>query len=468
MKRWTILWMLAVAVCLSGCSRQPPPNIVLIVVDTLRPDRFGSYGNSRGLTPFIDSLAARGYVFKNAYAQCTWTNPSVASIITSRYQSQHGIITFESVLADSEVTLAEELKQRGYNTGFFSANGLISRRMKFDQGYDGFKSLLVKGPGAEPQERIPERAPRINKEAMTWFDSLPKSSAPVFLHLHYMEPHHPYAPRAEALEHIADGGPPPDVERATSTAFFGHLLPLEPDVLKNLQDVYDAEVLSIDFGIRSLFEDLEQRHLLDNAIVVITADHGEEFKEHGLIGHEKTLFEEVVRVPLIVLVPGHDERTDITQVVPLIDIAPTLVDFAGGTIPAAFEGQSLKGTLIADPSRWRWLPWGGVQRSGEGLAYTELIKGPERDAKRFTPHEHAVIAGSRKLIVGLNGEHEFYDLAADPGEKNPNGLSDAARADLQGIYDDIRTLAKEHAAPHDKQVLDAETKERMRALGYDH
>ncbi len=469
--RRPLLWLLAVALCLAGCSRQSPPNIVLIVVDTLRADRFGAYGNTRGLTPFCDSLAARGYVFQHAYSQCSWTNPSVASIVTSRYQSQHGIITFESVLADSEVTLAEELKKRGYQTGFFSANGLISKRMHFDQGYDAFKSLLVKGPGAPPEERLPERTARINQEAMTWLDGLaqsPNKSAPVFLHMHYMEPHHPYAPLPEGLAHVANGGMPASVERANSTAFFGHLVPLEPDVLQNLKDVYDAEVFSVDMGIRALFKDLEQRHILDNAVVVLTADHGEEFKEHGLIGHEKSLYEEVVHVPLIVLVPGHSEHKDIDQVVGLTDVAPTLVDMAGGTLSPTFEGHSWK-SILAPEMRSGWFASSnGAPPPGPGVAYTELIKGQERDEKRFTPHQHAVIAGKHKLIVGLHDEHEYYDLTADPGELNANALSESDRTQLLAMYDNIRNQAKENAAPRDKQLLDADTKERMRQLGYDH
>src|SRR5262245_45433865 len=102
MKRRTPFWLLAALLCLGvGCGQTRPPNIILIVVDTLRADRIGAAGNSRGLTPFIDSLAARGYVFHNAYSQSSWTNPSVASIITSRFQSQHGVVTFDSVLADT-------------------------------------------------------------------------------------------------------------------------------------------------------------------------------------------------------------------------------------------------------------------------------------------------------------------------------------------------------------------------------
>jgi arylsulfatase A-like enzyme len=470
MKRATILPLfLAVLSLLGGCARRPAPNIVVVVVDTLRADRLGAYGNRRGLTPFLDSLAARGYVFRRAYAQSPWTNPSVASLVTSRYQSQHGIITFDSVLADSEVTLAEQLRALGYKTGFFSANGLIARRTKFDQGYDEFKSLLAKGPGAPAEQRLPARATRINQEALAWVDRVQAAapSAPIFLHTHYMEPHHPYAPIPEALAHVTDGNEPPNVERATSTAFFGHLLPLEPDVLRNLQDVYDAEVLSIDTGIRALFEQLEKRHVLDNAVVVITADHGEEFKEHGLIGHEKTLFEEVVRVPLIVLVPGQRARVDVEQIVGLVDVAPSLIDLAGGSVPASFEGRSWKGTLVRDPNRPGWLSWGSGP-SEAGKTYTELIKGAERDAKRFTPHQHAVVSGNRKLIVGLHGEREYYDLAGDAAEQNPNGLNDADRAELNALFDEMRALAKARAAPRQTQALDDDTRERMRALGYDH
>jgi arylsulfatase A-like enzyme len=475
MKRRTTLWLCATMLCLAaGCTRsQPPPNIILIVADTLRADRIGAAGNPRGITPFIDSLAARGYVFHNAYAPSSWTNPSVASILTSRYQSQHGIVTFESVLADSEVTLAEALKPRGYTTGFFSANGLISRRMGFSQGYDLYRSILVKGKDEPRYLWIPERSDRINGDALGWVDSVTKTAptTPIFLHMHYMEPHNPYSPRAEALDKIADGHEQPDVQKANGSAFFGHTIQLTPEMLTNLVDVYDAEVLSLDIGLRSLFAELEQRHLLDNAVVVITADHGEEFKEHGLIGHDKSLYEEVVRVPLIMLVPGHRERTDIDQVVSLVDIAPTLVDLAGAAIPPAFEGHSFKGTLINDPNRWRLLSWlAGKPGSGgaPGSAYTELIKNAERNAKRFTPHEHAIVLGSHKLIVGTAGEHEYYDLKADPGEKNPNGLSEAERNQLQNAYDLVRTRARERAAPRDTQELDPETRERMRALGYDH
>jgi arylsulfatase A-like enzyme len=214
-----------------------------------------------------------------------------------------------------------------------------------------------------------------------------------------------------------------------------------------------------------MFAALERRGILDNAVVVITADHGEEFMEHGLLGHDKTLFNEVIKVPLIMLVPGHTKRTDIRQVVPLTSVAPTLVELAGGSIPSSFAGHSLKDGLIPDSTRW-WWPWAGAEV--EGAAYTELIKPHQPDVKRSPPHQHAVVVGSRKLIVGLNGEREYYDLAADPSEKNPNALNEEQRADVDAVYDQFRALAQQRAAPREREELDAETKERMRALGYDH
>jgi choline-sulfatase len=470
MTRRTILWLCAAVLCLgAGCARNPPPNIVLIVADTLRADRIGAAGNSRGLTPFIDSLAARGTVFHNAYAASSWTNPSVASLLTSRFQSQHGIVTFTSVLADTELTLPEVLKTRGYGTGFFCANGLISRRMGFAQGYDMWKSILVKPSDTARHLWVPERATRINGDALTWIDTVRKTAptAPLFIYTHYMEPHNPYAPREEALAQIADGKERPDVTRANGAAFFGHTIDMPPDMLSNLIDVYDAEVLSLDMALRSYFDELQQRGILDNAVIVITADHGEEFKEHGLIGHDKTLFEEVVRVPLIVVMPGQTERSDVQTVVSLVDVAPTLTQLAGAPIPPAFEGLSLVGRLVRDPNRR--LPWGGISDAGAaGHAFTELIKNQERDLKRFRPHEHALVIGSSKLIVGKNGEREFYDLKADPGEKNAEGLDEAQRATLVSTYEQTRARAAERAAPRSVQELDPETKERMRALGYDH
>src|SRR5262245_56252132 len=132
-RRCVVLLALAVLAVASACSRKQPPNLLVIVVDTLRADRLGAYGNTHGLTPFLDSLAARSYVFQRAYAQSSWTNPSVASILTSRYPSQHGVVAYDSVLGADEITLPEVLKEHGYRTAGFSANGLLTSHLGFGQ-----------------------------------------------------------------------------------------------------------------------------------------------------------------------------------------------------------------------------------------------------------------------------------------------------------------------------------------------
>jgi arylsulfatase A-like enzyme len=461
---WLALVVLAVPPACRGHQPASRPDVLVVVVDTLRADRLGAYGNRDGLTPFLDSLAARGTVFRRAYAQTSWTNPSVASLLTSRYQSQHGVITFASVLAESETTLSEVLRTAGYATGGFSANGLINAPLGFAQGYDRYRAHLVKNVG--PQYRwLSERAVTITTEARGWLDTLwsqGRPAMPVFLYLHYMEVHTPYAPPPELLARVRDGRPPPDLDDVNRTVFLGHLGKVPPEKVADIVDAYDAMVLAMDDALRALFAQLEQRGFLDHALVVITSDHGEEFKEHGLMGHEKTLFEEVIHVPLIVLTPGQREPVVVEEVVSLVDVAPTVLEVIGVPVPATFEGVSRAAALghggLVARLRYR-LALGDAPG-----AYTELIK--PQGARRFTPHERAVVLTDRKLILGVGGEREFYRLDVDPGERNPDGVPAGERDALAARLEAVRAKAGGAATRRETKPIDAETRERMRALGY--
>jgi len=177
---WRTIVVVLVAASVSNTTRAAHaglPDVVLIVIDTLRADRLGVYGNERGLTPFLDAFARGAHVFERAYAQAPWTNPSVASLFTSRYLSQHGVVGFDSVLAAEETTLAEVLKQAGYGTGAFSANGLISRKAGFDQGFDVYRAHLTIVPPAERFTRPAKRADEITGEALAWLDTLGRPGA---------------------------------------------------------------------------------------------------------------------------------------------------------------------------------------------------------------------------------------------------------------------------------------------------
>ena len=467
MKLRFALW-LALLAALGGCSggASRPPNILVLLVDTLRQDRVGVFGE-RKLTPFVDSFADRAYVFHNAFAQSSWTNPSVASILTSRFQSQHRVTWFDSLLSADELTLPEVLKQHGYATAAFSANFLLRGPSGFDQGFDLYRTFSRQDPDAPPARRfIKERAERLDREALAWLDRVAPAGAPgppVFLYLHYMEPHNPYDPPDDLLDRVLAGRPRPDRNLANGDMnVTGRLL--GPGRIQGIADLYDAEVSSLDAELRLFFAELDKRHFLDDTVVVFLADHGEELNEHGQLGHHKTLFEEVIRVPLLIRVPGQKTRVDVSQHVMLVDVAPTLLALAGIDRPASFEGRALTDSVIAYGALGKLRSWWSPAVGDGPPAFSQLIRPPE--ARRTSPHEQAVIIGGRKLIAGVNGEHEFYDLDADAPENDPNGLDEAARAQLTGALAHFLARVSARAAPGAVRSLDAETEERMRALGY--
>jgi len=461
-----LVWPLLLVALWGGCAKQTPPDILIILVDTLRADRVGATVNGQELTPFLSSLAAQGFLFRNAYAQSSWTNPSVATLLTSRYQSQHGLTSFQAVMAEDEVTLPEVLQQHGYATGGFVANFLVRRNLGFAQGFDQYQTYSRKLETGDPDDRrlIKARAEQINSEALSWLDRInnERPQAPVFMYLHYMEPHNPYDPADQYLDRVLGGRPRPDAEEINRRMELPSWGTFSDEQVQAVKDLYDAEVMSLDAALRSLFKELASRHFLDDCIVVVVADHGEEFREHGLMGHHQTLYEEVVRVPLIMRVPGHTGPERVDSVVSVSEIAPTVLDFAGIPAPATFEAGSLREVMGL---RSRWWPFGSSSNGtlASGVAFSELIKD---GTVRQRPHERAVISATDKLIVNVDGANEFYDLRADPGETNPNALGGDARARLSGGIADFKTEMAGSGAPSATHAMDADTRERMRALGY--
>ncbi len=451
-------WLLAGCLAACGGSSAEPPHVLVLVADTLRADRLGAYGNTRDLTPFLDSLAERSYVFHDAYAQSPWTSPSIASLLTSRYPSQHGFESFESLLADEERTLAEVLGDHGFATAGFIANSLLSRKRGFAQGFDSYRVLAT--PAARPRHRLVSwvtgRADAIDAAALEWLDEGARRGRPVFLYLHYMDTHTPYEPAAPALERIFAGRELPDLEALTDAHLDARLGGLDEQTRAAVKDAYDAEVLSLDLALGRFFAELERRGFLRNAVVVFTSDHGEEFMDHGFNGHGHSLFDELIRVPLLVSVPGQSARVDVRGAVSLVDLAPTLVELAGGAVPASFAGRSFASLLVAAPeSRRKRLP--------EAPAVSEMVV---VNGIRLTAHARAVVLGPRKLITGVAGESEFYDRSRDPGETDPEGVEQQDRERLRRALESFTKRASQRAAPRRTQPLDATDQEQLRALGY--
>lgn len=452
-----------------GCDPPPPPapNLLLIVVDTLRADRLGCYGYHRDLTPFVDSLAARGVRFENAYAPSSWTGPSVASLLTSRYPSEHGVTSFLSVLRGPNVTLPEVLQAHGFATAGVTANPFVNLRRGFAQGFDTFHVLPRTGKNPDTAPAAPAAA--VNRLALDWLDSpAAGESSRFFLYLQYMEPHSPHVPPAALIEEILAGEPHPDIRRANTNVAPGVEVP--PDIVRDLRNLYDVDVAWFDRQLRDFFTDLDRRGFLDDTLVVLTADHGEGLADHGPIGHGNSLFNEEIRVPLIVVPPGDHPPAVVAEPVSLIDIAPTLIELAHLRAPESFRGRSLRPHLLGGEgiaSRlqrrlWRWL-------FGESSdVASELPMLPFGDRTRRFRHFTAVVDGPHKLIADDADERAYYDLEGDPTEANPDALSAGERASLEQKLVRFRARVDDEtdATGAATRELDAATLESMRALGY--
>ena len=444
----------ALALLGSGCRSQPtqPTSVVVVVVDTLRADRLGRYGNGKGLTPFLDQLADRGVRFEHAYAPASWTMPSVASLLTSRYPAQHLVSDFDSRLSEREVTIAERLAGAGYANGGFSANFRLSEELGYAQGFPTWRRF-VDSPGSKTKPR----GEVVRAAALAWLDAAAQGGAgqggagpaPRLLYLQYMEPHAPYEPPAELRTRFAPGVSAEEAVRLNNRAQSSMVL--DQDELGHLAALYDAEVAAADAELRRLFEALEQRRLLTGALLIVTADHGEEFLEHGAMGHGTNLFNDTVRVPLIVVGPTVTPGRVVRDNVSLVDLAPTILDVLGLAPEARFEGHSLAPLL----------------RGGSAAAADVILQLPrghfEEDLRE---HTEGLVRGTDKLLVDPGGAATLFDLGTDPGERVPQAPP-ATAALSAALATANAALATRQQAQAETAPVDEATKEKLRALGYD-
>lgn len=470
MGRWRLLPILllmmlalsAIGACQKG-SRPTPRNVLLIVVDTLRADRLGAYGNQRGLSPFLDEVAAKGVVFSNAFAASSWTVPSIASLFTSHYPSQHHVTTFDSKIPDDAVTLAEKLAAHGYSGSGFLANFRLTEALGYAQGFDHWRTYT-----GDQRSGTKTRGSRLRSESLRWLDDLPSDLAEKrqLLYLHYMEPHAPYQPRQPYRSRFFK--PVDGVDEAAANAKVGRMnfAAVTWRDIELLQSLYDGEVASVDAELRLLFDELERRGFLDRALVVVTADHGEEFKEHGRTAHGHALYDESIRVPLIILAPGFEPHV-VEQNVSLTDVAPTILDLLKLPPEPAFEGRSLVG-LMDGSSRTGWF-------ASNDEPVRDIISELPPTGSRFDirAHSQAIVRKSLKLLLALKGRPkkevpELYDLANDPSEKepNPSGLAAERKALQTALREETQSLIRRAALERETGTVDEATKEKLRALGY--
>jgi arylsulfatase A-like enzyme len=430
---------LSAVLFMSGCRRRPPadvPNIIFILIDALRADHLPCYGYGVGTAPNLGRLAKEGMLFRRVIAPSSWTKTSMASILTSSNPSHTGVKRVNDALPRRPTTLAKMLMKNGYRTVGVNTNPWLLASFGFDSGFHIYSSLYEPGGffGAW----------RVNREAATLLQKQSRA-LPVFLYLHYMDVHSPYTP-----ERMYFSKPPIDVPGLgvipdNKLELMYRTEGLQgPDVQQRIIELYDGGIRMVDAAIAELLNQLKRMGRLENAIVVITSDHGEAFREHGTTEHGKNLYPEVYEVPLILHWPGHlPPGTRINAQVRSIDIAPTLLSLIGADIPASFKGTTLP--LAAGNGEDR-------------IAISEVgLNGfiPELDYAAVISAEYLYVHERRNDTV------EFYDLRADPGAQHNLGrlhLKVASYAMLEET---------EQAGSKTRQVeLDKHTQEMLKSLGY--
>lgn len=423
------------------------PNVLLITVDSLRADHALGDGAE---TPSIDRIAAAGTATE-AFAQGPFTTFSMPSLFTSRYPGQLRAIDFvdgvQGVLVEGAPTLQERLGDAGYATAGIHSNPLLSEMFGFDRGFDYFEDGLD-----GPTPRLPERlrlladkigrlvrrtayvpAEELTDRALAWLEGTDEE--PWFLWVHYMDVHGPYQSthgrsyvdklRSEWLWRKAVHSP----DEVTS------------DEHERLRRAYRSEVEYTDDAVGRLLDGVAANAAPEDTFVVLTADHGDEFAEHGSYSHDSKLYDELIRVPLVVDPPEGMTFTPREGPTPLLDVAPTLVDIAGGTVQG-FEGRSRHGSNEHD--------------GAEGIL---------AEAKLPPEYVGCVRTGNWKYIENTDG-HELYDLTEDPGETDDR--SDVVPEVAEEFAERLATH-RERAAGERRsgEALESdELNERLRRLGY--
>lgn len=318
------------------------PNILMVTVDALRADHISAYGYPRVTTPNLDAwIAAQGVRYLHATTTSPWTYGANAAMVTGLEPTQLSASWNSIGLPTDVTTLAERLGALGYQTAGFVSAVLTRGALGFDRGFDHFDDSLTYTNLNEAQGL----AGRINDLVSTWLDTERNETQPLFLYLYYFDPHswyNPPAPYDTLFDNSYSGPLTPAIIQDCQPFVSGTVTPTEQDI-DHVKALYDGEIAYWDTKFGELLTDLQNRSLLDNTLVTVSADHGESFGEHGKWAHASSLFEEAMRVPLLLRYPGViTPDSSVSSPVSNIDLFPTILDYAGFSGEMNISGRSLR------------------------------------------------------------------------------------------------------------------------------
>jgi arylsulfatase A-like enzyme len=431
----------------------PIKNFVIIVIDTLRADKLSCYGNPVDLTPEIDSFAQNAVRFDQVFSHAPWTLPSVASIFTSQYPFKHtagGQIKTFYLLPDKAVTIAEVLHNAGFVTGAIINVLYLTEKFGMTQGFESVDSRIPVNNLAS------RRAEETTNAALNWLDQ--HKDERFFLFVHYFDPHLIYEPPEPFRRRFADAR-----ERQGNDFIFGTgkevfalrkgEIKLDCDTVRRLEKLYNGEIAYTDYEVGRLLKGLSSQGLDENTAVIITSDHGEEFCDHGGFEHGHTLYNELLHVPLIIRIPGSNNRRadatgiSINTIVRHIDIAPTICELAGVEPNGSFLGNSLTGLINGKKEPNRPVLSEGNMWGPSGIAWLK--------------------DGFKLIRSSPQTRWQLFDLRTDKGEQNniaekqPKICAEMIR-DSKAVFESISKDTSAGSPPE----LSQEDLRQLRTLGY--
>lgn len=493
-RHWTRVVAICAALFWSGIAcekpaaeQKPPapprrelPNILLISIDSLRPDHLGCYGHARPTSPRIDRLAAEGAVFENVISSTSWTLPAHAALFTGLFDSVHGCVDTTKPLADNRTTLAERLKAAGYATAGFFSGPYLHPVFGLGQGFDEYVDCTAyadlntneaRETGKLDSDTVFDAAtedvtnPRLCERVTAWLRRPP--ARPFFLFIHMWDVHYDFIPPSPYDKQFD-----PDYTGWVNGRNVLHDLRIVETMprrdLEHLIALYDGEIAWTDEHVGHILDVLDEKGLHDKTLVILTADHGTEFFEHRLKTHRQTVYDEVIRIPLIVRYPGRVAPGGrFAEQTRIIDVLPTALDLAGLGAPEDVMGQSLAPLLA------------GGKLKQDPLAIAELLC----DGRRLLPDgkwapknpnytlQQQLRAFRRpewKLLLDLNERRSLaFDLKADPGEQRP--LPEIPRQILEEsrrAADRLKNYRDAMPPPGMPGVIPPEVLRKLRSVGY--
>lgn len=440
--RRALAWLAAALLAGSaptGCAPGAPerPDVLLITLDTTRADHLGCYGHERATSPHLDALAAQSIRFTRALSTSSWTLPAHASLFTGKFPASHGarfdprgaLVLADAItapaelraqgLSPAEVTLAERLRDAGYDTAAVVGGPWLLRPFGLAEGFAHYDDAGITSYEGR-------RADAVTDAALAWLGR--ERDAPFFLFLNYFDPHFPYDPPEPWAQRFLLPGSPP-----------------RPSWRPHFEPLYDAEILFMDAQIGRLLDALRESGRFDGTLIVVTADHGELFGEHEAWGHQRFLYEELLRIPLIVKPagppqPGRAEHAPVQ----ILDVFALILAAAGVAPPAGVQAQrppDVDHPLLAE------------------------VYHPEPDSP--DGGWRARWDGRFKLLRSARGRSQLFDLFNDPGEERDLWGRNPARdrASLASLEAAFRALPAPPPAGPERE-LDAETRKALKGLGY--